>query len=74
MPQAYRGGELVVVIDCSDLDRSAQFWSAVLGYEPGRVTTGPYRSLQPQPPLADPDGNDFCVLHPPGQTGTAPAV
>jgi predicted enzyme related to lactoylglutathione lyase len=133
MPQAYRGGELVVVIDCSDLDRSAQFWSAVLGYEPGRVTTGPYRSLQPQPPLAgievllqrvpepkqqksrlhldlrtadldaeaarvtglgatrltagpiaedgwrwhvlaDPDGNEFCVLQPPGQTGTAPAV
>jgi predicted enzyme related to lactoylglutathione lyase len=23
--------------------------------------------------LADPDGNEFCVLAPPAQTGTAPA-
>ena len=33
MPQPYPNGELVIVIDCSDLDRSAQFWAAVLGYE-----------------------------------------
>jgi catechol 2,3-dioxygenase-like lactoylglutathione lyase family enzyme len=51
MPQPYPHGELVIVIDCSDLDRSARFWSGVLGYTPG-------------PP--DPDGNEFCVLQPPG--------
>jgi predicted enzyme related to lactoylglutathione lyase len=123
MPQPYPNGELVIVIDCSDLDRSARFWAAVLGYEAGRVTSGPYRSLAPvsgvgidvllqrvpdvkrlknrlhldlrtpdleaevarvldlgatlltsQPVLendwcwhvlADPDGNEFCVLQPP---------
>jgi hypothetical protein len=37
MPQPYPHGELVIVIDCSDLDRSA-----------------------------DRDGNEFCVLQPPG--------
>jgi hypothetical protein len=37
MPQPYPHGELVIVIDCWDLDRSA-----------------------------DPDGNEFCVLPPPG--------
>jgi hypothetical protein len=37
MPQPYPHGELVIVIDCSDLDRSA-----------------------------DTDGNEFCVLQPPG--------
>jgi predicted enzyme related to lactoylglutathione lyase len=124
MPQPYPHGELVIVIDCSDLDRSAQFWSGVLGYTPGPAGTGRYRGLQPesgagieillqrvpevkreknrlhldlrttdleaevgrvlglgatlltsQPVaeygwswhiLADPDGNEFCVLQPPG--------
>ena len=124
MPQPYPNGELVVVIDCSDLGRSARFWSGVLGYRAGQASTGPYRSLQPesgagidvllqrvpdvkrqknrlhldlrtpdleaevrrvlglgatlltsQPVtedgwywhiLADPDGNEFCVLQPPG--------
>ena len=47
MPQPYPNGELVVVIDCSDLDRSARFWAAVLGYEAGLAATGPYRSLTP---------------------------
>jgi hypothetical protein len=47
MPQPYPNGELVIVIDCSDLDRSARFWAAVLGYEPGGVSSGPYRSLTP---------------------------
>ena len=132
MPHPYRGGELVIVIDCSDLDRSAHFWSAVLGYQIGQATTGPYRSLGAQPSLAgievllqrvpetkqqknrlhldlrtadldtevvrvvglgatrltaepiaedgwrwhilaDPDGNEFCVLQPPPQTDVAPA-
>ena len=134
MPQPYPNGELVIVIDCSDLDRSAAFWSGVLGYtsrppstgpaSAGPASTAPYRSLQPesgvgidvllqrvpdvkrqknrlhldlrtpdleteigrvvglgatlltsQPVaedgwrwhiLADPDGNEFCVLQPPG--------
>jgi predicted enzyme related to lactoylglutathione lyase len=124
MPQPYPHGELVVVIDCSDLDRSARFWSGVLGYTAGPAGTGTYRGLQPesgagievllqrvpdikreknrlhldlrtpdleaevsrvlelgatlltsQPVaehgwywhiLADPDGNEFCVLQPPG--------
>jgi predicted enzyme related to lactoylglutathione lyase len=124
MPQPYPHGELVVVIDCSDLDRSAAFWSAVLGYSVGQAVSGPYRSLQPDSGagidvllqrvpdvkrqknrlhldlrtpdldvevrrvldlgatlltseavtedgwfwhiLADPDGNEFCVLQPPG--------
>ena len=124
MPQPYPHGELVVVIDCSDLDRSAAFWSAVLGYTGGQPATGPYRSLQPESGagidvllqrvpdvkgqknrlhldlrtpdldaevrrvlglgatlltsepvtedgwswhiLGDPDGNEFCVLQPPG--------
>ncbi|MGE5134549.1 MAG: VOC family protein [Gemmatimonadota bacterium] len=122
-PQAYRHGELAIVIDCSDLERSARFWSGVLGYAAGTATGGPYRGLLPadgtgievllqrvpepkagknrvhldlrtadladevarilglgaalltaQPVaedgwlwhiLADPDGNEFCVLQPP---------
>ena len=59
MPQPYPHGELVIVIDCSDLDRSAAFWSGVLGYTPGPPAAG-------TDILADPDGNEFCVLQPPG--------
>jgi predicted enzyme related to lactoylglutathione lyase len=129
VPQPYPNGELVIVIDCSDLDVSAQFWSGVLGYTIGEpvpelASTGRYRSLQPESGagidvllqrvpdvkgqknrlhldlrtpdldaevsrvlglgarlltrepvtedgwswhiLADPDGNEFCVLQPPG--------
>jgi predicted enzyme related to lactoylglutathione lyase len=124
MPQPYPHGELALVIDCSDLDQSARFWSGVLGYRAGPASAGSYRSLQPesgagidvllqrvpevkrgksrlhldlrtpdleaevgrvlelgatlltrQPVaedgwlwhiLADPDGNEFCVLQPPG--------
>ncbi len=122
-PHPYLRGELVIVIDCSQLDRSAEFWSGVLGYVPDGVATGRYQSLLPadgrgtevllqrvpegkqgknrvhldlrtrelgpemgrlislgarvlteQPVseagwrwhiLADPDGNEFCVLQPP---------
>jgi predicted enzyme related to lactoylglutathione lyase len=131
MPQPYPNGELVIVVDCSDLDRSARFWSAVLGYTAGppaagtdAATSDRYRGLQPESGagidvllqrvpevkheknrlhldlrtpdlvaevrrvtdlgatlltsepvtedgwfwhvLADPDGNEFCVLQPPG--------
>ena len=48
MPQPYPNGELVIVIDCSDLDRSARFWSAVLGYTASQAAIGPYRSLEPE--------------------------
>ena len=41
MPQPYPNGELVIVIDCSDLDRSAAFWSGVLGYTSRPPSTGP---------------------------------
>jgi hypothetical protein len=46
-PHRYRGGELVIVIDCADLDRSADFWTDVLGYlrdgSAGRI----YQTLVP---------------------------
>jgi predicted enzyme related to lactoylglutathione lyase len=129
MPHPYRNGELVIVIDCSDLDRSARFWSGALGYAAGAATGGHYRSLTPQSGpgievllqrvhdekhgknrlhldlrtadlaaevsrvlslgaslltshpveedgwrwhvLADPDGNEFCVLQPPGGPATS---
>jgi predicted enzyme related to lactoylglutathione lyase len=122
MPQPYPNGELVIVIDCSDLDRSARFWSGVLGYT-ASPPAGAYCTLQPESGvgidvllqrvpdvkdrknrlhfdlrtpdleaevrrvadlgarlltdrpvaedgwlwhiLADPDGNEFCVLQPP---------
>ena len=32
MPQPYPNGELVIVIDCSDLDRSARFGAACSAY------------------------------------------
>ncbi|HWG62289.1 MAG TPA: VOC family protein [Streptosporangiaceae bacterium] len=121
---SYVGGELVVVIDCSNLARSAEFWGGVLGYVRDGVATGRYQTLLPldgegievllqrvpdnkgektrlhldlrtpdldseinrvvglgarvltEEPvtesgwrwhiLADPDGNEFCVLQPPG--------
>jgi predicted enzyme related to lactoylglutathione lyase len=124
MPQPYPHGELVIVIDCRDLDRSAAFWSATLGYTVSPAGAGLYRSLEPESGagidvllqrvpdvkgqknrlhldlrtpdldtevrrvlglgatlltsepvtedgwswhiLADPDGNEFCVLQPPG--------
>ena len=124
MPQPYPHGELLIVIDCADLDRSAAFWSAVLGYTSSPAATGSYRSLEPESGagidvllqrvpdvkaqknrlhldlrtpdldaevrrvldlgatlltsepvsedgwswhiLGDPDGNEFCVLQPPG--------
>jgi predicted enzyme related to lactoylglutathione lyase len=116
--------ELVVVLDCSDLERSAAFWSGVLGYRAEPASPGRYQQLTPadgngielllqQVPerkgtknrlhldlrvpdldaetarvvalgarrvtdapveeygwrwhvLADPDGNEFCILQPPG--------
>lgn len=121
--QRYPHGELVVVLDCADLERAAAFWTAVLGYRSDLHGGGPYLALVPQDDrgvelllqrtgdpkpkknrmhldlrtedleaevarvltagglvltpepvveggwqwhiLADPDGNEFCVLQPP---------
>jgi predicted enzyme related to lactoylglutathione lyase len=126
-PVSYSRGDLAaaaVVVDCGDLDRSARFWIAVLGYVREGESAGTYQSLAPadgggvevllqctpddkrdknrvhldlrtrdlkaeiarvtalgavvltKEPivehgwtwhiLADPDGNEFCVLRPPG--------
>ena len=46
-PNPYARGELVVVIDCADLDRAATFWSAVLGYADTGGESITYRSLVP---------------------------
>ena len=46
-PHPYLRGELVVVIDCSDVHRSAEFWTGVLGYVRDGVATGRYQSLLP---------------------------
>lgn len=117
--------QLVVVVDCSDLSRSAEFWGSILGYKPQGEPGGPYRSLVPSKGtgievllqevpetkagknrlhvdlrcrdlegeldraksigarqltaepifedgwlwyvLADPDGNEFCVVQPPAE-------
>jgi predicted enzyme related to lactoylglutathione lyase len=130
----YRGGDLVLVIDCSDLDRSAEFWAGVLGYTAEVTPSRRYRSLLPADAdaygieillqrvpeakheknrlhldlrtrdleaevsrvvglgatavsgqavieegwrwhiLADPDGNEFCVLQPPARYWPAQAA
>jgi predicted enzyme related to lactoylglutathione lyase len=121
--------ELVLVIDCADLDRSAAFWCSVLGYRVDGPAVGQYLGLfpndgpgiqlllqrvdDPKPAknrlhldlrtrdlqsettrilsagarmltdepmtewgfiwhvLADPDGNEFCVVQPPESHWTA---
>jgi catechol 2,3-dioxygenase-like lactoylglutathione lyase family enzyme len=45
--QQYLGGEMVLVIDCLDLERSAAFWCAVLGYQPDGPPVGQYLGLFP---------------------------
>lgn len=61
-PTHYGGGEdneLVVVIDCVDLDRASAFWCAALGYigPPAEWQSGPYRQLLP----ADRDGIELLL-------------
>jgi predicted enzyme related to lactoylglutathione lyase len=48
-------GELVLVVDCSDLDRSAEFWTQVLGYDDAGGSAR-YRTLIPS------DGEGVEVL------------
>ncbi|RYY05382.1 MAG: VOC family protein, partial [Alphaproteobacteria bacterium] len=45
--QRYSHGELVVVLDTSDLDRAADFWTTVLGYHRDGYGGGAYLSLVP---------------------------
>jgi predicted enzyme related to lactoylglutathione lyase len=47
---------LVVVLDCADLDRSAQFWSAALGY------IAPYPDAEPYRPLLPASGDGIELL------------
>lgn len=47
LPHSYLRGHLVVVIDCGDLDRSAQFWTSVLGYARDGPPGGLHQGLIP---------------------------
>jgi predicted enzyme related to lactoylglutathione lyase len=46
-PNPYAHGELVVVVDCADLERAARFWSAALGYVDAGTAGATYRSVLP---------------------------
>lgn len=46
-PNAYAKGELVVVVDCADLERAARFWAGVLGYSDAGGDSPTYRSVLP---------------------------
>jgi hypothetical protein len=48
---------LVVVLDCVDADALAGFWASALGFD----DDGGYFTAV----LADPQGNEFCVIRPP---------
>ena len=48
---------MAVVLDCADLDRSAAFWCAALGYVGEPDSTGRYRRLLP----ADGDGVELLL-------------
>jgi predicted enzyme related to lactoylglutathione lyase len=45
--QRYLRGELVLVLDCADLERAADFWTTVLGHRREAYGGGPYLSLVP---------------------------
>ena len=54
---SYLRGELVVVIDCSDLGRSGDFWTSVLGYVRERPGSDRYQTLLP----ADGEGAEILL-------------
>ena len=71
MPQPYPHGELVIVIDCADLDLRTPDLDAearrVLGLGATLLTSEPVtEDGWSWHILGDPDGNEFCVLQPPG--------
>lgn len=59
-PARYGGrndAELVLVLDCADLDRAAAFWCRALGYVSRESAPGSYRRLIP----ADGDGVELLL-------------
>ena len=64
-PQWYGAGrgELVVVIDCSDLARSARFWTEALGYVDQGGGSATYQTLLP----GDGDGIEVLLQRVPDQ-------
>ena len=52
----YPHGTVVIVIDCSNLDRAADFWCGVLGYQRPHPQSGAYLMLIP------PDGGVEILL------------
>jgi predicted enzyme related to lactoylglutathione lyase len=46
-PHPYLRGELIVVIDCADLGRAADFWTGALGYVRDGPAVGQYLGLIP---------------------------
>jgi predicted enzyme related to lactoylglutathione lyase len=56
--QRYGGGhgELAIVVDCSDLERAADFWTKILGYVREGEPEGQYQALVPS------DGSGVEVL------------
>jgi predicted enzyme related to lactoylglutathione lyase len=62
-PHSYLRGELVVVIDCADLGRSADFWASVLGYVREPPGSDSYLSLVP----ADGEGAEILLQRVPEQ-------
>ena len=62
-PQRYLGGELVIVIDCADLDRSADFWTDTLGYLREGSASKIYQTLAP----ADGRGCEILLQRVPDQ-------
>lgn len=61
----YPNGDLVLVIDCSDLDRSAAFWAGVLGYAVEASPSRRYRSVLP----VDGDGIEILLQRVPEVKG-----
>jgi predicted enzyme related to lactoylglutathione lyase len=64
-PHPYLRGELVLVIDCHDLDRAAGFWTGVLGYVREGTAVGTYLGLIP----ADGEGMEVLLQRVPDEKG-----
>jgi len=43
--QTYEHGTFLIVLDCNDLDRAAEFWCEALGYDRPYPQSGPYVQL-----------------------------
>lgn len=43
--QTYDHGTFLIVLDCADLNRSADFWCPALGYDRPHPQSGPYLQL-----------------------------